>query len=236
MQKADLPQSLQQIGFAAFCDLEGVVIIRNENCEIFDSEYDFGADSIIYGHQNSTSEAYAGKYGWITFRSLDGAHIHSWVTGKVIREATCQMEGIRQMRCLVCGAITESKTEATGKHSYGKWQTVKKATVLETGKQEKTCTVCNHKKSKTIAKLKPTWALASENLTVKKGKKLSKKMISGLARGDSVKSWKSSKTSVVTVTGNTSGKCTLKGKKAGKSTITATLASGKRVKFTVTVK
>ena len=61
-------------------------------------------------------------------------------------------------------------------------------------------------------------------------------MLSGFALGDYVKTWKSLNTGVAAVSGNKAGKCTIVAKKAGKSTITATLASGKRIKFTVTVK
>ena len=52
-------------------------------------------------------------------------------------------------------------------------------------------------------------------------------------KGDSVKSWKSAKTSVVTVNPRT-GKLT--GKKSGTAKVTVTLKSGKKATVTVTVK
>lgn len=56
--------------------------------------------------------------------------------------------------------------------------------------------------------------------------------VTGLAAGDSVKSWKSSKTSIVKV--NSKGKITAQ-KKTGKAKITVTLASGLKKTITVTV-
>ena len=353
LRVADTPMSLTKIGSAGFREVNGSVIIRNANCEIYDSELSFGTAAILYGFEGSTARAYANTYDR-EFSVLEGAnHSHIWNEGTVLREATCNMEGVLQKKCLVCGGTTEEtiprldhvflawkvekaatctaegleericrgckkketrvipktdhvfpewtvKTPATctadgveertcrncqttqqraiaktghtfsgwtvvtpagcvtagkqkrtcsscgleqtktiaaiGKHSFGKWTTVKKATVLATGKQQRVCSVCGKKQSRILAKLSPAWKLAAKNVTLKKGKKITKKMLSGFALGDYVKTWKSLNTGVAAVSGNKAGKCTIVAKKAGKSTITATLASGKRIKFTVTVK
>ena len=55
--------------------------------------------------------------------------------------------------------------------------------------------------------------------------------MSGLANGDSVKSWTTSNKKIVTVT----SKGTIKGLKAGKAKVTITLASGKKQVINVTV-
>lgn len=60
--------------------------------------------------------------------------------------------------------------------------------------------------------------------------------VSGLAKGDSIVSWKSGNTKVVKVVGKSNGTCTLTaGSKVGKTTITVTLKSGLRKKVTISV-
>ena len=235
MKKADLPHSLHQLGVAAFWGTGGLIIVRSMDCDFLDIDYGYGTDGTIYGYKGSTAEGYASSCG-IPFQYIEGeGHVHVWDSGKVIRQATCTAEGLRQLQCQSCGAIKEEPAGKT-EHVFGKWETVRKATVLAAGEKQKVCSACGFKQTRAIAKLKATWKLASKTLTMKKGKTISKKMISGLAGGDSVKSWKSSKKSVVTVSGNKGGKCKLKARKAGKSTITAKLASGATIRFTVTVK
>ena len=82
----------------------------------------------------------------------------------------------------------------------------------------------------------PTWKLTAPSLVMQKKQKTSLLCIYGLAEGDSVAAWKSGNTKIVKVTGKPDGTCTLKaGKKTGKTQITATLASGAGVTFTVKV-
>lgn len=50
--------------------------------------------------------------------------------------------------CDKCGA-----TRIPEDHFYGKWVTVREATVDEDGLRERTCEICNHKESKVISKL-----------------------------------------------------------------------------------
>jgi len=61
-------------------------------------------------------------------------------------------------------------------------------------------------------------------------------VVSGFAKGDSVKSWVSNNKKIVSVSGNANGTCTIKaGNKTGKAKITITLASGLTKVINVTV-
>lgn len=111
-------------------------------------------------------------------------------------------------------------------------------TCLTTGKTAGThCSGCGKviKAQKTVAKLKPTMKVTSSALTLKVKQQTTGFKVTKLGAGDYVKSWKSSKPSVVKVTGKSDGTCTIKAqKKTGTAKITITLASG--MKKTVTVK
>ena len=155
-----------------------------------------------------------------------------WVT---IKEPTCSKTGYENRYCVLCTEIDSREVKKT-KHTYGAWKTIRKATVLRTGKRSKTCSECGYIWTKTDPKLTPTWKLSAEKVTLKKGRVKTSRIITGFASGDYVKSWKSSRPSVVTVEGTKKGKVTLTAKKKGTANITAVLASGIKVSFAVTVK
>ena len=118
-------------------------------------------------------------------------------------------------------------------HSYTAWKKESDATVFEKEKQEQTCKWCGEKNYRyTGEKLEPTVKLSVSKLTLKTKQSKTVK-VTGLANGDSVKSWKSSDTSVATVDKN--GKITAT-KKEGTAVIKVTLASKKTAKVAVTVK
>lgn len=118
-------------------------------------------------------------------------------------------------------------------HSYTTWKKVSSATVFAPEKQESTCDFCGEKTTKTVGKkLTPTVKLTATKLTLKTKQSVTVRA-TGLAKGDYVKSWTSSKKSVATVDKN--GKITATSKE-GTAVITVTLASGKTAKVTVTVK
>ncbi|MDY3249442.1 MAG: Ig-like domain-containing protein [Candidatus Choladocola sp.] len=121
------------------------------------------------------------------------------------------------------------------KHTFGAYTTVKEATALAEGLQERTC-ACGYKETKTIAKLTPTIKVTATKLPMKVKQSTSGFKVTGLAKGDYVKSWKSSNTKIFKVTGKTNGTCKLTaGSKTGSATLTITLASGLKKKVTVTV-
>lgn len=118
-------------------------------------------------------------------------------------------------------------------HSYTTWKKVSSATVFAPEKQESTCDFCGEKTTKTVGeKLTPTVKLTATKLALKTKQSVTVRA-TGLAKGDYVKSWTSSKKSVATVDKN--GKITATSKE-GTAVITVTLASEKTAKVTVTVK
>ena len=118
-------------------------------------------------------------------------------------------------------------------HSYTTWKKVSSATVFAPEKQESTCDFCGEKTTKTVGeKLTPTVKLTATKLALKTKQSVTVRA-TGLAKGDYVKSWISSKKSVATVDKN--GKITATSKE-GTAVITVTLASKKTAKVTVTVK
>ena len=154
---------------------------------------------------------------------------------KVVRNkktATCTAKGYTgDTYCSVCNEklASGSYTNALG-HKYGAWATTKKATAVAAGQQRRICSRCKRAEYRSIARLKATGTLNSTNFPLKVKQSATLK-VSGMAYGDYVKSWTSSNTAYATVDKN--GRVT--GKKRGTATITATLASGKKLTATVKV-
>ena len=159
---------------------------------------------------------------------------HTWDSGKITKKASCTEDGEKIYTCTVCGKTNKTVIPATGQHRLGAWRTTRAATALVTGIQERICSVCGGaKQTKTIAKLKPTIKLnvpQSKTLPLALKKSFTVK-VSGLVKGDSVKSWSSSNKKIVTVT----SKGKLSAKKTGTVKITVTLRSGKTAWFKVKV-
>ena len=84
--------------------------------------------------------------------------------------------------------------------------------------------------------LKATLKTNASSLKLKRKQATKKFVVSGLAAGDSVKSWTSSNQKIVKVFGSRNGACTIKaGNKTGKAKITITLVSGLKKTINVTV-
>lgn len=116
-------------------------------------------------------------------------------------------------------------------HSF-KWVIQREATAVTEGSRYEECTLCGYKKAAVaIPKLPATIKLNVTSIPLKVKQSTSKVKVSGLAKGDSVKSWESSKPKIAAV--NSKGKIT--GKKVGTAKITVTLASGKTASLTVKV-
>ena len=152
------------------------------------------------------------------------------------KSATCNNNGSKYEECTIChDKKTAVSIPATGQHTYGAWKNVKAATACVNGKREHRCTVCGVTESQSIPKLKATVKLSSTKKTIKRNKSYTLK-ITKLAKGDAVKSVKSSKKSVATVKKVKTNQYKITGKKKGKATITVVLKSGKKATCKITVK
>lgn len=155
---------------------------------------------------------------------------HKWSAYKTTKAATCTAKGSKSSHCSKCKKTKTAVIAAKG-HKWSSWKTTKAATVSKTGTKARTCSACKKKATATISKLKPTIKVSAKSIALKKNYSKTIKVY-GLARGDSVKSWRSSNSKIATVT----SKGKIIAKKKGKATITVTLKSGKTAKISVTVK
>ena len=121
----------------------------------------------------------------------------------------------------------------TTAHKFDKYRTTAKATVSAPEKREYTCSICGKKETRNHGKkLTPSMKVNVSGITLKLKQKTAGVKVTGLARGDSIKSWKSSNTKIVKVTSK--GMITAQ-KKTGKANITVTLKSGKKAVIKVKV-
>lgn len=154
----------------------------------------------------------------------------TWTTTKA---ATCSAAGTKVKKCTRCSAAVETATIKAKAHSWSAWQETAAATVFEPKHEQRTCSVCKTTASRCSGSaLKPTIEVNAANIPLKTGQTTTKVKVSGLAKGDYVKSWKSSDTSIVKV--SASGKITAQ-KQKGTARVTVTLASGKTARVTVKV-
>jgi hypothetical protein len=162
---------------------------------------------------------------------------HQYTITKTMQTPTCTEKGIKCTYCSVCGtkkAESEQPIAALG-HSYTTYVSNRDATVLKNGTKTAVCdNGCGQKKTVTESgsKLIPTMKLSATKVSLSVGQSTTAITVSGLARGDAVKSWSSSKPTVASV--NSKGKIT--GLKSGTAKIKIKLKSGKIGYVTVTVK
>ena len=149
--------------------------------------------------------------------------------------ATCLADGTKTRVCSVCKAReTVADPGSAAGHKYGAYQPDGNATCLADGTKTRVCSVC--KARETVrdpgSRLVPTGSLSQKKIRLQYRQSTSAVKVSGLAKGDFVQTWKSSRPSVASV--SSKGKITAK-KKSGSAKISAYLASGKVLTVTVTV-
>ena len=153
-------------------------------------------------------------------------------------EATCTSTGKTEgSHCSICGTVIKAQTEIAKKaHTWGAWKTISSATVFAPKKQKRTCTKCKASEIRFSGeKLKKTISVTQSSLTMQVKQKTTAFRVT-FANGDSVKSWKSSNTNVVKVSGKTNGTCTITAQsKTGSATITITLKSDLKKSIKVNV-
>ena len=76
-------------------------------------------------------------------------HVHNWINGTIIKQATCTDNG---EKCYTCSICNETKTELIKKTGHTYKQTVTPATTSKDGKIVKKCSVCGAVSTVTIAK------------------------------------------------------------------------------------
>ena len=133
-------------------------------------------------------------------------------------------------------AYWDLKGSAHITHKWSQWKTTSAATVFKKAVQTRTCSVCGAKETReTGNKLKATMKVSETTLPMKVGQTVNNFKVTGMAKGDSVKSWKSSNTKIIKVSGKSNGRCKLTAQKCtGTAKITITLKSG--LKKTVNIK
>lgn len=160
---------------------------------------------------------------------------HNWQLTKE-EKATCEKDGSKTYTCADCKE-TKTETIPTTGHKFGDWQTVTTQSVFTGGVQKRICSICGKEETRNVGnQLKATIKTNASSLKLKRKQATKKFVVSGLAAGDSVKSWTSSNQKIVKVFGSRNGACTIKaGNKTGKAKITITLASGLKKTINVTV-
>lgn len=188
----------------------------------------------VYKITASTGACSKGSLVYIVSPNYECGGNHTWVESSVITAATCTTEGEMLYTCSLCHKTKTETIAATG-HRFSAWTTLSAATVFANEIQIHTCTNPNCTVSETLTiantKLKPTIKTNVSSIRLQVGQTSKDIVVSGLANGDSVVSWTSADKKIASV--NKNGK--IKGKKAGTTKITITLASGKTKKIKVTV-
>lgn len=158
---------------------------------------------------------------------------HDFIS-KVTKKATCTTDGTLTYTCSRCNETKTETIKATG-HKWSDWKKIAAATVFKPEVQARKCSACNKSETRNIGKkLAPKATLNASTVTLKVKQSTSGLKVTGLAKGDSVKSWKSSNRKIFTVSGKSNGTCKITGKKSGTAKLQITLASG--LKKTVKVK
>ena len=163
---------------------------------------------------------------------------HTAVTDAGVK-ATCETAGKTEgSHCATCGKVLKAQTiiAATG-HIWSAWKTTSKATVFAAAKQQRSCTICKKTETRTVGKkLTKVLKLNVSSISLQIKQKTTAVKVTEMAKGDSVKSWKSSDTKVVRVAGKKNGTCTITaGTTPGTAKITVQLASGKAARIIVKV-
>ena len=161
---------------------------------------------------------------------------HTWDAGKITKEAACETKEVKTYTCETCKKTRTEEIPARG-HKFGAWVTTIQADVISPAKQTRTCTVCGKKEQRNYgSRLRGTMTVNISSIPLKTRQKTSVLKVTGLAKGDSITSWKSSNTKVAKVAGRTNGTCTITaGNKTGKAKITVTLKSGLQKTVNVSV-
>lgn len=175
-------------------------------------------------------------YSYPTEENAIPATGHTWSEDYVVdKAATCTEAGEKSKHCTACDAKEDVQEIPALGHKWSNWKRTAAATVFKPEVQTRKCSACNKSETRNVGKkLAPKATLNASTVTLKVKQSTSRLKVTGLAKGDSVKSWKSSNSKIFTVRGKSNGTCKITGKKRGTAKLQITLASG--LKKTVKVK
>lgn len=218
-------------------------VSRYGTCDITDNTKKGGYQKHTYGEGRvvnaATCKAEGKKEftclvcGYTKTETIPKTSQHTYDAGTITKQATYTAAGEKVYTCTVCGTTkTEVIPMLTHEHNFT-WTVISKATVFAPEKQEGICSICGAKQSRDNgSKLTATMKLNVTSIKLQKKQATTKVKVTGLANGDSVKSWTSSNKKIVTVDKNGKIKA---GKKTGSAKITITLKSGKKATLKVKV-
>lgn len=193
---------------------------------------DAGEYISVYYSSSSQSRIYVCR----ATKTLEVEHTHTWDEGKITKASTCTKKGTKTFTCTVCGK-TKNQEVSVVAHKFTTWKTTTAATALAPAKQTHKCSTCGKTETRNYGnKLKPSIKVNISSILLKTRQKTTLLRVSGLAKGDSIVSWKSSNTNIAKVYGRSNGTCTIQaGTRSGKAIITIALRSGLKKNITVTV-
>lgn len=152
-------------------------------------------------------------------------------TWTVTQAPTCTTNGLQIQKCKVCGTVFNQQVISATGHSFGGFVTTQSPNALTAGTEVRTCSNCGLQESRPIPQLAGTIKLSATKLPLQLKKTVNlNRLVTSMTEGDYVLSWKSSNSKIASVKGSK-----VTGKKAGKATLTVTLASGVTKNVTVTV-
>lgn len=193
---------------------------------------DAGEYISVYYSSSSQSRIYVCR----ATKTLEVEHTHTWDEGKITKASTCTKKGTKTFTCTVCGKTRNQEVSVVA-HKFTAWKTTTAATALASAKQTHKCSICGKTETRNYGnKLKPSIKVNISSILLKTRQKTTLLRVSGLAKGDSIVSWKSSNTNIAKVYGRSNGTCTIQaGTRSGKAIITIALRSGLKKNITVTV-
>lgn len=193
---------------------------------------DAGEYISVYYSSSSQSRIYVCR----ATKTLEVEHTHTWDEGKITKASTCTKKGTKTFTCTVCGKTRNQEVSVVA-HKFTTWKTTTAATALAPAKQTHKCSTCGKTETRNYGnKLKPSIKVNISSILLKTRQKTTLLRVSGLAKGDSIVSWKSSNTNIAKVYGRSNGTCTIQaGIRSGKAIITIALRSGLKKNITVTV-
>ena len=170
----------------------------------------------------------------IVFAEGQTDHEHQMSEWMVIESPGCTSSGIEERICIdpLCPDVDssrETRTIPAPGHEWGAWTGTVSATIYTGGINTRICNNCGAHEQASTSRVTPFIAWAYKAGKVPRKSKVTFKV--ALANGDRVIKWKSSKKKIATV--NSAG--VVKGKKNGKTKITAYTASGLKISCTVKV-